>query len=113
MQLGGAGKTYFRTSGFKCVFTMKNKPLGRSCKAPTVFPALPQVLLHGAEVEPGGPHSQAVDCGDVGSALHLRIQERHLRNCTISRGPSCSCSGTNMSDTITSQSTNTFTMMGR
>lgn len=110
---GGPTKTHFRTSRFECVSTMKNKSLHKSFQAPKMFPALTWVALHSAE---DGAYLVLTLWKMIvrmwRSAPHLRIRESHLNSLIIPRGLGCSCHGNNVSDTITSQSTNTFTMVG-
>lgn len=110
---GGQAKTDFRTSRFECVSTMKNNSLHKSFQAPKIFPALPRVSLHTERRAYLALLLWKMTVGMRRSALHLRLRKSHLICFTIPRGRGCSCHGNNVSDTITPQSTNTLTMVGR
>lgn len=95
---GGQTKRHLRTSRFECVFIKKKKSLDKSSQETYHVPWI--------SLGPSPWSLLSVDCGDVaGSAPHLRIGESHLSSFTVPRGPGCSCHGTNVSETITPQST--------
>lgn len=109
---GGQANTDFRTSRFECVSSMKNNSLHKSFQAPKIFPALPRVSLHTECRAYLALILWKMTVGMRRSALPIATgKPPHLLY--YSKGRGCSCQGNNVSDTITPQSTNTLTMVGR